>query len=127
MSIPKVTVAMRPNKVRRILAVTAVGGVLVATGVGLGIGEAHADGVISDTEYAYINTYGAGAVCPTIDEFPTEAGVMGVMAGIAEDGFTGDSAVDIINESVSSYCPRHWPLLQAIGAKARGETGSYIA
>jgi len=89
---------------------------------GGGAGVARADGVISNAEFAYIQAYGAGAVCPTIDEYPTPGGVMGVMQGIVQDGFTPDSAVDIINASVQQYCPSHWPLLQAIGAAARGET-----
>lgn len=117
---------MRPRRLRRRLALTAFGIVLAGACLGYAT-DARADGVLSNVEWAYVQAYGAAAVCPTIDLFPTEAGVMGVMAGIAEDGFTGDSAVDIINESVSSYCPRHWPLLQAIGAKYRGETGSYVA
>lgn len=100
---------------------------LITTGMLLpyllfGSPPARADGVISDVEWAYIQAYGAGAVCTTIDEFPSEAGVMGVAQGIMDDGFNGDSAVDIINASVSTYCPSHWPLLQAIGAKSRGET-----
>ena len=82
---------------------------------------ARADGNISNTEYAYIVAYGAGAVCPTIAEFPSAAGVMGVMQGIVGDGFTPDSAVDIINGSVAEYCPQYWSLLQKIGAAARGE------
>lgn len=81
---------------------------------------ARADGTISDTEFAYIQMYGASAVCPTIDDYPTPAGVLGVEQGIEHDGFTADDAVDIINVSVHEYCPSHWPLLVAIGKAARG-------
>ena len=49
---------------------------------------------------------------------------MGVTAGIVKDGFSEDDAVDIINASVDTYCPRNWPLLQAIGRAARAETGA---
>lgn len=86
------------------------------------VGIARADGVIDDTEYAYISTWGPVAICPVIDEYPSAAGVVGVMRGIMDDGMTADSAVDIINASVHQYCPRHWSLLQAIGRAARGET-----
>lgn len=88
--------------------------------------EARADGVVSDAEFAYIQTYGASAVCPTLDRFPSEAGVMGIASGIMDDGFAPDSAVDIINASVSNFCPKYWPLLQAIGAQARAEHGGYV-
>jgi hypothetical protein len=37
------------------------------------------------------------------------------------DGWNAAAAVDIINVSVELYCPSNWPLLQAIGDKARGE------
>lgn len=121
------TISVRPRVLRRLLISAAAGAVLAGTGIGYAT-DARADGVISDAEYAYIQMYGAGAVCTTISEYPTESGVMGVMAGIHDDGFTYDNAVDIINASVSTYCPRHWGLLQAIGAKARGErSGGYVA
>lgn len=105
---------------RLLLTAMAAGAVLAGTGIGYAA-QARADGVISDAEYAYIQTYGAGAVCPVIDEFPTGAGVMGVMRGITDDGFTPDAAVDIINASVQTYCPRNQPLLEAVGRAARGE------
>lgn len=114
---------IRPRVLKRLLVSMAAGAVLAGTG----IGYARADGVVSDAEFAYINTYGAGAVCATIDEFPTQAGVFGVGQGIIDDGFTADSAVDIINASVAAFCPQHWPLLQAIGAQARGETSRFVA
>ena len=87
-----------------------------------GASDARADGVLSDVEYAYSTVWGPTAICPVIDEYPTEAGVLGVAKGIVADGFTADSAVDIINEAVYDWCPRHWPLLQAIGRAARGKT-----
>lgn len=83
---------------------------------------AHADGVISNVERAYVQAYGASAVCPTIADYPSEAGVMGIAQGIMEDGFAADSAVDIINASVGTYCPKFWPLLQAIGARNQSPT-----
>ena len=36
-----------------------------------------------------------------------------------EQGYPGDSAVDIINASVHEYCPENWRLLVAIGKAAR--------
>lgn len=83
---------------------------------------AHADGQIDRYEADYVTSYGF-AVCAVIDEYPTVSGVLGVMRGIENDGFAADSAVDIINASVDQDCPRHWPLLQAIGRAARGSQG----
>lgn len=123
---PNKTIAVRPRTLKRCLVSMAAGAVLAGAGLGWAT-DARADGVISDTEFAYIQTYGAGAVCKTISTFPNEGGVMGVAAGIVDDGFNPDAAVDIINASVSAYCPQHWPLLQAIGAESRGETGRYLA
>lgn len=105
---------------RSALGLAAVGA--LAAAAQLATAEpASADGIISDTEYAYVTTWGPTAVCPTIDAYPTKAGVFGVMAGIMDDGFAADAAVDIINESVSTYCPRHWALLVRIGDEARAQ------
>src|SRR5690606_30639802 len=117
---------MRPRVLRRNLALAGIGAVLAGATIGTGI--ARADGVITNVEAAYIAAYGATAVCPTIDAFPDASVAAAVMEGSHDDGFTYANAVDIINVSVQEYCPRHWPLLQAIGAKARGELkGRYLA
>ena len=84
---------------------------------------ARADGTISAGEADYIELYGQGVVCPVIDRYHSIPGVMGVVSAIVDDGFSEDNAVDIINASVDTYCPRNWPLLQAIGRAARAETG----
>ncbi|WP_458317153.1 hypothetical protein [Mycolicibacterium brisbanense] len=111
--------------VRKLALLTAVGA--AAAAVVTHAPSARADGVLSNREAVYITAYGAGAVCPTIDDFPGIAGVVGVVKGIAADGFTYDDAVDIVNASVASYCPRHWSLLQQVGAYFRGETGRQAA
>lgn len=116
---------MRPRVLRRNLALAGIGAVLA--GAVLGTGIARADGELDPVEVAYVKAYGASAVCPTIDAYPSEAGVTGVWQAIVEDGFYPDAAVDIINASVAVYCPRHWGLLEYIGAKARGEIAGYIA
>jgi hypothetical protein len=115
---------MRPARARtvnRALVALALGGLLAAGATGI----ARADGELDPVEVAYVQAYGASAVCPTIDAYPSEAGVTGVWQAIVEDGFYPDSAVDIINASVAVYCPRHWGLLVRIGQQARGER--YIA
>jgi hypothetical protein len=108
----------RPTAIRAYALGVLTGSVLTA-GV-LVAAPAKADGVLSNAEAAYVIAFGAAAVCPVISQFPTEAGVFGVLMGIMDDGFSADSAVDIVNESVADFCPRHWPLLTAIGNKYRG-------
>jgi len=87
---------------------------------------ARADGVLSDTEQVYVELYGQGAICQTIDEYHSASGVLGVSQAIAEDGFASDDAIDIINASVYTYCPRNWPLIVAIGKVARGEIAEKV-
>ena len=106
----------------RAFALGIITGGFLTAGVVFAAGPAKADGTLDKTETDYVFTYGSGAICPVIDEYHTPAGVMGVVKGIMHDGFTADSAVDIVNASVDLYCPRNWPLLVAIGKAARGET-----
>lgn len=86
---------------------------------------AKADGVLSDTELVYVDLY-SDAVCQTIDEYHSASGVIGVAQAIAEDGFADDDAIDIINASVHTYCPRNWPLIVAIGKVARGQIAEKV-
>ena len=104
---------------------------LIAAGVitaGTVAPDAKADGVLSAVEVAYVNAYGPIAVCPTLDNHPSTSGVLGIAEAITDDGFGADDAIDIINASVYEYCPRHWPLLVAIGQAARaGHSATYQA
>ena len=111
---------MRTSIVRA-YALGIVTGAFLTAGIVFAAAPAKADGTLDKTEADYVFTYGAGAICPVIDEYHSVAGVAGVMRGIMHDGFAGDSAVDIINAAVDTYCPRNWPLLVSIGKAARGE------
>ena len=102
----------------RAFSLGMVAGSFMTAGVVLLASPAKADGYLDGDEAAYAVTYGVGAICPVIDQY-RRAGVLGVAEGIMHDGFAPDSAVDIINAAVSEFCPRHWPLLQAIGRAAR--------
>lgn len=94
-----------------------IAGLLIG-GALYGASDARADGKLDGIETDYAITYGPVAICPVIDKYPTPAGVFGVLRGIQGDGFAPDSAVDIVNASVYEYCPRHFPLLQAMGRAA---------
>jgi short subunit fatty acids transporter len=108
---------MRPRETRRWLVAVGLGWI-AAAGIAA-MPAAKADPLAhAEAEYVVANH---GAVCTVIDQYPTEAGVMGVMHAIMSDGWNAAAAVDIINVSVELYCPSNWPLLQAIGDKARGE------
>ena len=82
---------------------------------------AHADG-LDRFEADYVASYGT-AVCEVLDEYPNANGVIGIGRGIISDGFNEQQAADIINAAVYLDCPRHFPLLQAIGNAARAAQG----
>lgn len=113
----------RASRVNRLLVLMGIGALLAAGGMS----TARADRIINATEAEYAATYGFSMICENLDTEPTEDMVLTLGAAIMGDGFNADSAVDIINVTVSAYCPRHWPLLQRIGAEARGETGRTLA
>lgn len=114
---------MRSSIVKAYALGIVTGGFLTA-GLVFGLAPAKADGVLDSDEAQYVLMYGNGAICPVIDQYHSMAGVMGVANAIAKDGFTADSAVDIINVAVETYCPRNWSLLVAIGKSARGEAAA---
>jgi hypothetical protein len=101
---------------RTLTAITAVT-LLAATATPV----AQADGIINVTEATYIANYGEVLICDTLDGTPTPAMVAGLLQAVMDDGFTGDSAVDVINSTVANLCPDHWPLLVRTGEIARGE------
>lgn len=113
---------MRPRRAKtlnRLLVLAAFGALLTA-----GTGVAKADGILSDSERAYVSTY-HDAVCQTLDSYPTYAGVMGIAQAIMDEGWAGDSTADIMNASVQGFCPRHWTLLVTIGETARAGQAGY--
>lgn len=113
---------MRPA-ILKAYALGIITGGFLAAGVIAAV-PAKADGVLDRDEAEYVLLYGEDAVCPVIDKYHSTGGVLGVAKAITKDGFTADSAVDIINASVQEYCPRNWPLLVAIGKAARGESAA---
>lgn len=93
------------------------GGFLTA-GIVFGTGPAKADGYLDEDEQAYGDMYHS-AVCSVLSKYHSYDGVLGVTSAITKDGFSADSAVDIVNYAVSEYCPSQWPLLVAVGRAAR--------
>ena len=74
--------------------------------------NAKADPGVSDSVIDYAATYGAGAVCPVLDDHHTVNGVLGVLRGIQNDGFSEYESGQIVGMSVAEYCPRNRPLLR---------------
>jgi hypothetical protein len=51
-------------------------------------------------------------ICEVLDEYPSLAGVTGVVQGVVNDsGFTPYDAGTVVAESVIIFCPTHLPLL----------------
>lgn len=115
---------MRPAVIKA-YSLGIITGSFLTAGLIYAAAPAKADGNLDSSEADYVLMYGEDAICPVIDKYHSMGGVMGVAKVITDDGFTADSAVDIINSSVSTYCPRNWPLLVSIGKAARGETAAY--
>lgn len=68
---------------------------------------AHAD---PQSNYAQLN---AAAICSTLDEYPTVAGVTGVLSAVMEEsGFTAYESGGVIATAVIGYCPEHLPELR---------------
>lgn len=111
---------------RTITAIAALTGTLMIPVVGFfNIPAAQADS-LSAKESAYVIAYGAGAICPFITEHHTINGVVSVVKGIVEDGFTATEAVDITNAAVAKYCPSNWALLVETGKAFRAKGGQLV-
>lgn len=100
----------RKANTRRALVLVGLGGLIAAAMVGTAV-VAKADPVDS-----YVLTY-APAVCSTLDEYPSVAGIEGIGMAIVEDGYTPRQAGEIIARSVVGWCPSHMPEVQAFIAK----------
>ena len=105
------------NSIVRAFALGIITGGFVTAGT-LFAAEAAADGVLDADESAYAASW-APDICNAITHWPTTRGLVKVASIIVGDGYTPDSAVDIINAAVMVECPQHWPLLVAVGREAR--------
>ena len=69
--------------------------------------------------YAYAATYG-GAVCETLDSYPSFGGIYGIADSITDDGLTYHQAGQVIAMSVMEICPRHTALVTSFAASVAG-------
>jgi hypothetical protein len=84
-----------------------VASVLIGGSIGMAA-RAHADPA-SD---AYAEKY-AGAVCATLDDYPTYAGIQGVVIGIHNDGLSWYQSGEVLGTAVFNVCPRHADLVKS--------------
>ena len=80
----------------------------------------HAQADPDSMVYAYAATFG-GAVCETLDEYPSFAGIYGIGDAIAEDGLTYHQAGQVIAIAAMEICPRHLALVKAFAKSSPGE------
>ena len=90
---------------------------LVVTAAGLA-GQAHAD--MGDAVAI------ERAVCSTLSEYPSAAGVAGIGKALEEQGASSREAAEVIVLSVHDYCPGYMPLLERIAAQY-GDSGEQVA
>jgi hypothetical protein len=78
------------------------------------------------TNYGTIN---AGPICKTLDDYPTVAGVTGVLSAVMEDsGFSAYQAGEVVGWTVATFCPSHIPELKRFVAiySAPAETAQHL-
>lgn len=95
---------MRPRRLRRLIALAGFGAIIA--GGALGTGVARAD---ETDQYASLN---AGRICRTLDQYPTVAGVTGILQAVMNVGFTPHDAGLVVAKAVVNSCPEHLPELQ---------------
>ena len=115
-------VRITTRKVRQVLLSILVGALIGGGLMWLGIARANADGSLTTMEQMDGDRYHS-IYCNVLDQYPNEIGAMAIARSIMSDGFDADSSVDVLNYTVSTYCPEHWQLLVNIGNKYR--TGAY--
>lgn len=91
-------------------AVGVMTGSLFTAGILAVAAPAKAD--IDPDAVKYAARYGA-AVCATLDDYPTTAGILGIGEAIVEDGLTSTEAGEVIGLSITDICPRYTGLLRA--------------
>ncbi len=103
---------MRPLAYRlrlaALLAICVGGGLLFG---GLVAGVAKADPYQPDQVAINYTLRNGDAVCDVMDEYPSVAGVMGIVEAIVEDGLTPVQAGQVVGMSVTAICPRHTTLM----------------
>lgn len=115
---PRLMSQSRERKARRMdgLAVALLMLLMAALGcVVMLLSTPQAKATPQDDAYAYAAVYGP-VVCQVLDEYPSNAGIIGIGQALTEDGWDGQSAGRIVAYSAAEFCPRHMPLLKRFAA-----------
>ena len=117
----------RERKARRLdaLAVALLMALMAALGCIVLLASApHAKAdVPSDAAIEYASEYG-GLICQVLDEHASVPGLMGVMQGVYEDGWTPYEAGQITGLSIYAFCPEHSVLIDRFVNMYGAETGA---
>jgi|JI10StandDraft_1071094.scaffolds.fasta_scaffold212294_4 hypothetical protein len=112
----------RERKARRMDAIAVALLVVTLTILGWLFATVYAPAAKADdwtVVYAYAATYG-GAVCETLDSYPSFGGIYGIADSITDDGLTYHQAGQVIAMSVMEICPRHTALVTSFAASVAG-------
>jgi hypothetical protein len=112
----------RERKARRMDAIAVALLVVTLTILGWLFATVYAPAAKADdwtVVYAYAATYG-GAVCETLDSYPSFGGIYGIADSITDDGLTYHQAGQVIAMSVMEICPRHTALITSFATSVAG-------
>jgi hypothetical protein len=91
------------------LAVTLLMALMACLGVIVYAASAHADP--DDPEVVAYASHYAGAVCSTLADYPSVAGLRGILDAVEDDGLSARQSVQAVALSVYEVCPRYSYLL----------------
>ncbi len=106
---------MRTSTVRAFAFGICTGSLITAATIIAAPAKADPDRVSVD----YAQRYG-WAVCATLDEFPSFAGLIGVGESIYDDGLSWRQAGQVLAVSVADQCPRHLQMMNAFANRTNG-------
>ncbi|MFL0172456.1 hypothetical protein [Mycobacterium sp. SMC-13] len=108
---------------RTITAIAALTGTLMIPVVGFfNIPAAQADSLTAK-EYSFVTEYGQSVICPAVAKYHSIGGVVGVVKGVMDQGFTAEESVTVVNYSVATFCSEWYPLLTKTGEYFRNQAG----
>lgn len=82
--------------------------------------NAKADDGLDPEAVAWAAHY-ASAVCSTIADYPSTAGLLGIMESAEEDGLTAHQAGEAVGLSIYEACPRYGYIVNLFIAQNRGQ------
>lgn len=98
---------MRPSTIKSFALGVITGSFVTAGGI---LAAAPAKAEPDSMAYAYAATF-SGAVCSTLDDYPSFDGIIGIASAIEDDGLSAYQAGEVIGLSIAQVCPRHTRLM----------------